>query len=164
MLKSTDAGDTWTVVAPAEQWTERAGDIAVDAHTPSNVYVIQSQGLGSGPNPVFRSPDGGATWEKVDLANLEGLGEPFWSPERLLFDPRSPDTLYVPVVRAVGWGIGAGLYRSTDGGATWENIIGELSGDEAYSVALNVVIDPAPGGGLYAATEAGLFKWVPKSE
>jgi photosystem II stability/assembly factor-like uncharacterized protein len=164
VLKSTDAGDTWTVVAPAAEWTNGLQDIAVDSHTPSNVYVIQSQGLGSGPNPVFRSPDGGATWEKVDLANLEGLGEPFWSPQRVLFDPRSPDTLYVPVVRAVGWGIGAGLYRSSDGGVTWENIIGEFSGDEAYSVALNVVIDPAPGGGLYAATEAGLFKWLPKSQ
>ena len=45
-----------------------------------------------------------------------------------------------------------------------DRLIGELSGDEAYGVALNIVIDPAPGGGLYAATEAGLFKWVPKSQ
>ncbi len=164
VLKSTDAGSTWTVVSPPEQWTNGLADVAVDAHAPSNVYAIQGQGIGSGPNPVFRSPDGGATWEKVDLANLEGLGEPFWSPERLLFDPRSPDTLYVPVLRQVGWGIGVGLYRSSDGGVTWENIIGELSGDEAYSVALNVVIDPAPGGGLYAATGFSLFKWVPKRQ
>jgi photosystem II stability/assembly factor-like uncharacterized protein len=161
VLKSTDAGNTWTVVIPAEQGV--GGDIAVDAHTPSNVYAIQSQGIGSGPNLVFRSPDGGATWEKVDLANLEGLGEPFWSPERLLFDPRSPNTLYVQVYRMVGWGIGAGLYRSTDGGDTWQSI-GNPSGDEALAVADNIVIDPAPGGGLYAATERGLFKWVPASK
>jgi hypothetical protein len=50
-----------------------------------------------------------------------------------------------------------GLYRSTDGGATWQSITGELSDRGDID---NIVIDPAPGGGLYAATGQGLFKWV----
>ena len=52
---------------------------------------------------------------------------------------------------------GAGLYRSTDGGDTWQNITGELADTEV----LNLVIDPASSKGLYAMTERGLFKWVP---
>ena len=76
--------------------------------------------------------------------------------QQLLFDPRSPDTVYVSCA-LVG---GPGLYRSTDGGATWQNITGELADAER----LSLVIDSAPGGGLYAVTERGLFKWVPGRE
>jgi len=54
----------------------------------------------------------------------------------------------------------AGIYRSVDGGATWENIMGELP-DTGY---LNIVIDPASSGGLYATTTGGLFKWVQGSD
>jgi photosystem II stability/assembly factor-like uncharacterized protein len=152
LFKSADAGATWTVVAP-EQWVDfPVTDIALDAGVPPIVYAIQWHDIAWGPCSVSRSLDGGATWEKADL---RGLARGLW---RLRFDPRSPDTLYAftgSLTKASSRS--TDLHRSTDGGATWENITGALRG----SRVLNLVIDSGPGGTLYATTEAGLFKWVP---
>jgi photosystem II stability/assembly factor-like uncharacterized protein len=149
VCKSTDAGATWTVVSPRE-WVDAVVEIAVDSHVPSNVYVVRA----TDPDlyTVSRSLDGGTTWENV---RLEGLGKYLG---RLLFDPRSPDTLYVLTHQEVEDVPSPVVYRSTDGGAAWENITGELANTQSLDIAL----DPAPGGTLYAVTERGLFKWVPK--
>ncbi len=151
VFKSIDTGGTWTVVSP-EEWVDAVVDIAVDPHDPFGVYAVQCSDTGA--YSVSRSVDGGATWQKVDL---EGPAKYI---QQLLFDPRSPDTLYVLTSQVVESVAKAGMYRSVDGGATWENIMGELP-DTGY---LNIVIDPASSGGLYATTTGGLFKWVPKSE
>ncbi len=155
LFKSTDAGGTWTVVAP-EQWVGfPVTDIAVDGGVPPIVYAIQWRDIAWGPCSVSRSRDGGATWEK---AELRGLARGLW---QLRFDPRSPDTLYAftsSLTRALSRS--TDLHRSTDGGATWENITGALRGSQV----LNLVIDSGPGGTLYATTEAGLYKWVPVSK
>jgi photosystem II stability/assembly factor-like uncharacterized protein len=168
VLKSTDAGGTWTVVS-SQPFVHRLGDIAIDARTPANVYVVERGGagdydFGAWPNAIFRSPDDGATWEKVDLIDFQGLKATGWglpsTPMRLLFDPRSPDTLYAIVMGTTGWTFGATVCRSTDGGTTWQNLV-QGSDREGGVNASTVVIDPAPGGGLYSTSEAGLFKWVP---
>jgi photosystem II stability/assembly factor-like uncharacterized protein len=151
VFKSTDIGATWTVVSP-RQWVDEVVDIAVDPHNPSNVYAVQCSDAGA--YSVSRSVDGGATWQKV---RLEGPAKYI---RQLLFDPRSPDTLYVLTFQVVESVVAAGVYRSTDGGATWENIIGKLPATGYVSI----VIDPASTKGLYATTTGGLFKWVQSSE
>ena len=157
LVKSTDGGSTWTVVSH-EQWVDPGGwvdpvaEIAIDPHTPSNVYVVQANA--DGRCTLSRSVDGGVTWEKV---GLEGVAKGI---RQLLFDPGAPDTLYVStfdVVDSVGK---ARLYLSTDGGAIWKNITEELP-DRGY---LSIVMGPGQGGKPYAVTARGLFKWVPSSK
>ena len=151
VFKSMDTGGTWTIVSP-EQWVDEVADIVIDPHTSSNVYAVQCSDAGT--YSVSRSVDGGATWQKV---RLEGPAKYI---RQLLFDPRSPDTLYVLTYHVSKSLVAAGMYRSTDGGATWENIIGQLP-DTGY---LSIVIDPASTRGLYATTTGGLFKWVQGSD
>lgn len=148
VCRSTDTGATWTVVSPKE-WVDAVVEITVDPYAPSNVYAVQAND--AGPLAVSRSLDGGTTWEKV---GLEGVGQYLGD---LLFDPRSPDTLYVVTSQVIENLPAAGVYRSIDKGATWENIIGELPDTELGEI----VIDPAPDGALYAVMESGLFVWVP---
>jgi photosystem II stability/assembly factor-like uncharacterized protein len=152
LFKSTDAGGTWTAIAP-EQWVdEPVTDIAVDVGVPSILYAIHWYDIAWGQCTVSRSHDGGTTWEK---AELRGVARGLW---RLRFDPRSPDTIYAftgSLTRGSTWS--TDLHRSTDGGTTWKNVTGTLRGSQV----LRVVIDSGPGGALYATTEAGLFKWVP---
>jgi photosystem II stability/assembly factor-like uncharacterized protein len=148
LVKSTDAGSTWTVVSP-EQWVDPVVEIAIDPHTPSNVYVVQA--TADGKCMLSRSLDGGVTWEKVGLVGAAK------NIRQLLFDPAAPDTLYVSTFNVVDSIGTAALYLSTNGGAIWRNITDELP-NRGY---LHVAIDPAPGGALYAVTARGLFLWVP---
>ena len=79
----------------------------------------------------------------------------------MLVDPRSSDTVYVPTHPVVNADpADPSLYRSTDGGATWQDIIGELSHESP-----RFLTGPAPGGGgLYAVTSEGIYKWAPAGE
>ena len=147
LVKSTDAGGTWTVVSP-EQWVDPVVEIAIDPHTPSNVYVVQA--TADGRCTLSRSLDGGIAWEKV---GLEGAAKGI---RQLLFDPAAPDTLYASTFNAVNSAGKAGLYLSTDGGAIWKNITEELP-NRGY---LNIAMGPGPGATPYAVTARGLFKWV----
>jgi photosystem II stability/assembly factor-like uncharacterized protein len=149
VLKSTDAGATWTALPM--QWNDPVVDIAIDARTPSAVYVIKYRAILRAYS-LSRSLDGGATWQKVDLAGAAT------HLSRLIFDRRSPDTMYA--ITDMG-SASAALYRSTDGGSTWMDITGELAETLAQSTELELVIDPASSEGLYVATPKGLFKWVP---
>ena len=72
------------------------------------------------------------TWEQVDLS---ALGQYFEPP---LFDPRSPDTVYARVVLQEGDDYSmVGVFRSTDGGITWKNIVDELVADDTESDPLH---------------------------
>jgi photosystem II stability/assembly factor-like uncharacterized protein len=150
-LMSTDGGTTWTGLV---------GDI-YSGHLTSwqrsvpAIWALLRDSADGGTGSVIRSLDGGSNWEQVESGETRSV-------DRLLFDPRSPDKQYVITSRLAGdeyrgqvWR--EGLSRSTDGGATWENLTGDLS---ARGDINNIVVDPAPGGAIYAATEAGLFKWT----
>lgn len=149
--KSTDRGSTWATVSP-EEWTDAITELVIDPSSPSNVYVFPQ--AGSGSYTVSRSVDGGATWENV---GLEGAGRYL---EKVRFDPHSPGTLYALTSQAAESDSEQGLYRSEDGGGTWVNIGGEL----ADAGIVDIVVDFAPGGALYAVTESGLFKWAAQNQ
>jgi photosystem II stability/assembly factor-like uncharacterized protein len=123
VYRSTDAGRTWTHTGLES--TERVGRIRVHPTDPDRVYVA-ALGHAWGDNPdrgVYRSTDGGATWERV-LHVDEGTGA-----ADLALHPTNPRILYAAMwdYRRQPWtfrsgGPGSGLYRSKDGGDTWERL------------------------------------------
>jgi photosystem II stability/assembly factor-like uncharacterized protein len=127
VYKSTDAGKTWTHLGLAD--TRQIGRVLVDPRNP-NIVLVAALGHGFGPNAergVFRTTDGGKTWQKV-LYKDENTGA-----IDLSFDPENAQTLYATLwnARRTAWsqyapinGPGSGLYKSTDGGATWRQLEG----------------------------------------
>ncbi|MGH8229671.1 MAG: WD40/YVTN/BNR-like repeat-containing protein, partial [Steroidobacteraceae bacterium] len=123
MFRSGDAGKTWKAIGLADTHTISA--IVVDPHDPDVVYA-SSMGHVFKPNPergVFKSTDGGKSWHKVLYVDARtGAID-------LVMDPRNPKVLYAAMWQAyrTPWklddgGPGSGLYKSTDGGAHWQEI------------------------------------------
>lgn len=123
LYRSTDGGETWTHVG--HENTHHFSKIVVHPRNPSIVFAA-AMGHAWGPNPergVYRSTDGGKTWEKVLYVNeTTGASE-------VLFDPKNPKIMYAGMYdhRRKPWhfrsgGPGSGLYRSTDGGDSWTEL------------------------------------------
>lgn len=123
MYKSTDAGKTWSYIGLGE--THIITWILVDPNNPDVVYVAALGHL-YGPNPdrgVFKTTDGGRTWKKILYVN-DRTGA-----ATLALDPRNPQVVYASMwqMSRAPWtfssgGPDSGIYKSTDGGATWSNI------------------------------------------
>lgn len=159
VLKSVDAGATWTTLMPAQ--LENLGSLALDAHDPANLYIVREDdpdlGVGS-PTSVLRSLDRGVTWEPVDFPGIADMMTAQDKITSLLFVPGSPETMYVRTFSLSYFEGGSeimGLYRSTDAGTTWQNIAAELAGAEDLQIVVG------PGGALYGLTMSGIYKWVP---
>ncbi len=118
--KTENAGVTWAPVFDNEG-SYSIGCVTLDPKNPNVVWVgtgennsQRSVGYGDG---VYKSIDGGRTWKNVGLKNSEHVG-------KILIDPRDSDTVYVAAQGPL-WGPGGdrGLYKTTDGGKTWKNIL-----------------------------------------
>jgi len=116
IVKSADGGSTWTPLAGTglpEKARGRLG-IAIAPETGGRrMYAIMKQGL-------FRSDDGGATWQQ-STKDPRVTGSEYFS--RVFADTRNPDVLYVAQTS---------MYRSTDGGKTFEAFAGAPSGDDFH--------------------------------
>jgi photosystem II stability/assembly factor-like uncharacterized protein len=125
VYKTTDGGKTWQFVGLGE--THHIGRIVIHPEN-SDIVFVAAMGRLYTPNPdrgVYRSKDGGKSWEKVLYVN-ERTG--FID---LAIDPKNPDVIY-----AAAWererrawnfvesGEGSGIYKSTDGGDTWQKLSG----------------------------------------
>jgi len=170
MYKSTDGGKKWTHIGLID--TRQIGRIIVDPHNPNLVFVA-ALGHAYGANEdrgVFRSSDGGATWQKVLYKN-ENVGA-----IDLAFDPRDSHTIYASLwaTRRPPWtiyppsiGPGGGLYKSTDGGDHWTELQGGLPSEGDGRIGIGVspsdpsrvyaIIDNSDPkkGGLYRSNDAG---------
>jgi hypothetical protein len=152
LLKSTDGGLTWNPSDPlpcysATQFQPCVGlAFVIDPGNPSTLYVGHGTdySLNGG---MFKSTDGGATW------NPAGNGLPGFQPGYLpsvgglAIDPKNPGTLYAAmglIVRA-----GGGLFKSTDGAMSWSPVNSGLPGS---SIPDAPVIDPQNSNTLYVTT------------
>jgi len=164
VYKSTDAGRTWRNVGLEK--TRHISKIRIHPANPKIVYVA-AQGAGYGPTKdrgVYRSQDGGETWEKLLFIN-ETTG-----PSDLAMDPTNPRILYAAMwdhlrqpweVRSGG--PASGIHKSTDGGKTWWRImsgmpekVGKIGIDvSAEPDRLYAVVEANPRGGLYRSDDAG---------
>jgi photosystem II stability/assembly factor-like uncharacterized protein len=168
MYKSTDAGKSWTHIGLTD--SRQIARILVDPADPNKVFVAVL-GHAYGPNTergVFRSKDGGATWQRI-LFHDENTGA-----VDLAFEPGDTSTIYAALLqtRRPPWNVyppskgpGSGLYRSSDGGDHWEPVTGHgLPAEEvgrmgiafAPSIPKRIyLIVDAKVGGLYRSDDRG---------
>ena len=129
VYKSTDAGRTWTHLGLDD--TQHIGKIAVDPRNPDVVFVAAIGHLyaANAERGVFRSKDGGRTWQKV-LYKDENVGA-----VEVVIDPADSRVVYAGLwnTRRPPWfvyaptnGPGGGIYKSTDGGSTWQQLTAGL--------------------------------------
>ena len=133
--RTDNAGTTWTPVFD-DEGSYSTGCVTLDPANPHVVWVgtgeNNSQRSVSFGDGVYRSDDGGATWTMVGLESSEHIG-------MIVVDPRDSDTVWVAAQGPL-WASGGdrGLYRTTDGGATWERML-HISDDTGVS---EVHLDP----------------------
>jgi photosystem II stability/assembly factor-like uncharacterized protein len=164
--KSMDGGRTWSFMG-----LEEAGQIGrIEVHPrDENLLYVAAMGHAFGKNPergIFRSNDGGETWEHV-LALNDSTGA-----SDLTMNPTNPRELYAGMWRGERkpWAVisGAeegGVYKSTDGGDTWQKLGGGLPEGVVGKVGVSVspadpdrvwaILEAEPDGGVYRSDDAG---------
>src|SRR6187455_376326 len=153
MYKSTDAGKTWQHLGLRD--SQMIAAIAVDPVNADRLFVAVL-GHPYGPNPergVFRSTDGGRTFEKVLFK------DDYTSANEVMLDARNPNVLYATLwsqqqsfIEGQGFGnAGMGIFKSTDGGTTWTQLAEGLPS----ILQANIAIAPSDSNILYAAIAPG---------
>ena len=161
VYKSTDAGKTWTNIGLKD--SRQIGRLIVHPKD-ANIIFVAALGHEFGPNAergVFRSLDGGKTWEKV-LYKDDKTGA-----IDLAFDPANPHIVFAALWQAnrTPWGMtdggpGSGLYKSTDGGSTWKHLEGNGL-PKGILGRIGVSVSGGDGNRVYAlieAEEGGLYR------
>lgn len=153
VYRSDDGGESWRYLGL--EGTRHVGEIAVHPTNPDVAYVA---GLGnlwapSSERGVFRTTDGGQTWDKVlYLDEYTGAVD-------LAMDPTNPDVIYAAMYARLrkawgfnGGGPNGGIYRTTDGGGSWEKLAGGLpTGDVGR---IGVAVAPSDPDVIVALVEA----------
>ena len=149
MYKSTDGGRTWLHLGLRD--SQMIAAIAIDPGNAERLFVAVL-GHPYGPNPergVFRSTDGGRTFEKVLFK------DEYTSANEILIDPRNPNVLYATLwsqqqsfIEGQGFGdVGMGIFKSTDGGTKWT----QLGEGLPEILQANIALAPSDPNILYAA-------------
>ena len=143
--KTTNAGTTWKPVFD-KQSSYSIGCVTLDPHNPNVVWVgtgeNNSQRSVSWGDGVYRSRDGGSSWEHLGLKTSEHIG-------MITIDPRNSDVVYVAAQGPL-WRSGGerGLYKTTDAGKTWTRVL-HVSDDTGIN---EVHLDPRDPDVLYASS------------
>ena len=151
--RTTDGGMNWSPLFDRES-VSSIGAIAVSESNPSVLYVGTGESCIRGNisygNGMYKTTDGGKTWTHIGLENTQHIA-------KVLINPRNPDIVYVAAFgHAYGPNPDRGVYRSTDGGKTWDNI---LYKDEKTG-AIDLTFDPHNPNVLFAALyEAQRTPW-----
>ena len=167
VYKSVDEGQTWKKIGLDK--TQHISRIVIHPDDPNTVYVA-AQGALYAPNPdrgIYKSTDGGDTWRKVLFVN-DSTGA-----IELSMDPNYPNILYAAMWqgqrtpwKVISGGAGSGLYKSVDGGETWNEMtegLPDQMGKMAIAVSANsnkiyALIEGnsvEEKGGLFVSNDAG---------
>ena len=173
VFKTTDGGKTWTALGLAG--TRQIARVRVHPTNPDIVYVA-AQGDPFGPSPdrgVYKSTDGGKTWNKVLFRN-DSTGA-----SDLIIDPSNPDVLYATLwqTRRRPWtltsgGAGSGIFKSTDAGAHWTELTHNPGLPTGVLGNMGITVSPvkpsrvwalieADSGGVYRSDDGGAtWSWI----
>ncbi len=168
VYKSDDGGESWTNVGLPE--SEHIGMIAIDPRDSDTVYVASQGPLwrSGGDRGLYKTTDGGATWERIlHVSDETGINE-------IHLDPRDPDVMYASAYQRrrhvwtlINGGPESGIWKSTDAGATWREINEGLPEQDKGRIGLD--ISPVDPDVVYAIVEAaegesGFFRSVDRGE
>lgn len=173
LWKTDDMGLNWYNISDGFFKTGSVGAIAVAESDPNVIYVGMGEHairgvMTSGGDGVYKSTDAGKTWKKTGLDLTQHIA-------RIVIHPKDPNTVYVAAQGALySQSKERGIYKSTDGGATWKNVlyVDDKTGCAEISMDMNnprilyaamwehgrlpwKVISGGPGSGLYKSTDAG---------
>ena len=164
--KSSDRGRTWVHLGLAD--TRHISEIRIHPRDPDRVWVA-ALGHAFGPNSergVFRTTDGGASWERVLYTDdRSGAAD-------LALDTRNPAVLYASLweTHRNFWelssgGPGSGLWKSTDGGTTWTGITAKLGLPASAVVGkIGVAASPVRSGRVWALVESDMAPGLYRSD
>jgi len=152
LYRSTDSGATWQLMALTDSGA--IGRLAVDPTNPQHIFAAAAGDLFNpgGERGVYESTDGGATWPLVlagENATTGGVD--------LAIDPINPNRVFAamwdhlrePDLRTYG-GVGSGLFRSTDGGSSWQRLTNGLPAADATIGRIGVALSPSNPQRVYA--------------
>ena len=147
VYKTTDAGETWRNITDGFVKTSSVGAVAVAPSDPNVVYI----GMGEHPvrgvatshgDGIYKSTDAGRTWKHLGLAKTRAIA-------RIRIHPTNPDLVYIAAQGApFGPTKDRGVYRSKDGGKTWDLLLAGLNENSGCS---ELAMDPTNPRILYAA-------------
>lgn len=162
VYKSVDGGKTWKHVGLSD--SRQIGRVRVHPKNPDVVYVAAMGHLWAANNErgVFRTRDGGKTWEKV-LFRSDKAGA-----FDLILDPSNPNTIYATIWQIqrtpyslISGGEGSAIYKSTDGGDTWTDISKNRGLPAGVLGKIGITVSPVNPNRLWAmveAKQAGLYR------
>ena len=145
LWKTENAGTTWKPIFE-NYGSYSLGCITLDPNNPSRIWLGTGENVGGRHvgfgDGIYLSNDAGKSWKNMGLKDSEHIS-------KIIVHPKDPDVLWVAVQGPL-WSPGGerGLYKSTDGGATWVKTLG----DDEWIGVTDVVIDPRNADVLYAAT------------
>ena len=162
VYKSTDGGKSWKNMGLKD--SRQIGEISIDPRN-SNIVFVAAEGSAWGPagdRGLYKTTDGGKTWKKVlEISENTGVNN-------VIYDPRNPDVMYATseqrrrhVYTKIGGGPESAVYKSEDGGETWNKIMSGLPG--VHIGGMDIAISPVNPDVLYLIMEAaedkgGFFK------
>jgi photosystem II stability/assembly factor-like uncharacterized protein len=168
--KSNDYGRTWTPIFDAQP-TQSIGAIAVAPSDPNIIYVGSGEGLHrpdlSVGNGIYKSTDAGKTWTHLAIENAQQI-------PALAVDPHDANRVFAAVLgHPYGPSTERGIFRSTDGGVTWQNVLykdentggSDIAMDPANSNVLYATLwevreGPWEDGNIFSGTGGGVFKSI----
>ena len=173
LWKTEDAGQRWTNISDGYFKTGSVGAVAVAESDPNIVYCGMGEHAPRGVmthhgDGVYKSTDAGKTWKKIGLDLTQHIAD-------VIIHPKDPNTVFIAAQGALyGKSKERGLYKSTDGGATWKNVLyvndktgcADLSMDKNNPLIMYAamwehgrlpwkVISGGAGSGLYKSVDGG---------
>jgi photosystem II stability/assembly factor-like uncharacterized protein len=146
VYKTVDGGATWEPVSDGQPFgTGTVGAIEVSQSDPNIIYVGMGEscirGNFSHGDGVYKSSDAGKTWKRVGLEDTRIIG-------RVRIHPKNPDIVYVAALgHAAGTNEQRGVFRTKDGGQTWQRVFFKSN----KAGAVDLILDPSNPNVIYAS-------------